>query len=429
MATPRRRRSPATEDGEPLEVIPPHAPSDETAAQLETREVRSQRPPEARVSRKDPRTQTWGIIHRGDPNVVTQAWVYDNIGGGEYKIELYGVRSDGKYGYLEKGLETFTVDDSIPFRGAPQRGVAAQPFGGTPAAAAPNGNTPNIIDMGVLAVFNQMNATAQMQMQMMKDNSAMTIAAIERMNATNTAPRDSGMKDVITALAPILGPIFAAFVAKKDPVEIAAQIAALGGPKQSTTEMMATMREMMEMGELFRGGGAGEATTSDRMWSLAEKVLPGAIEIVKQEAAKRGVDPKTFARGPGAPSAAAVVAATPPDPAPPRPSFASPTLPPETPAPVADEWTPLEPAITQLLTFAGRDPRHIAGMALALADEGQRAELQEKLSRENIEQVLADRFPAIAPVRSWFDDVIWELQVEMGIVDPDADEPVTEETK
>ena len=419
----RRRRAIIEDDGgaggagEAETPPPPHAPTPETVAQLEGREARSQRQPEIRLSRKNPRTQSYGLIFRGPPELVTPTWVQENIGGGEYKSELYGIRSDGKFGFLEKGQEMFEVDESIPFRGAPT--AVAVPVTTPVATPAPAGavNMESIMNMGFMQMLNQMNSTAQMQVQMMKDSSAMTAAAIERMNT----PRDNGMKDIITALAPILGPIMAALVAKKDPTEIAAELVKLSGPKGDMTSSFAMMREMMETVEFMRGGDGG-SDPGNKWFTLAEKTLPGVIDLVKAEAAKRGVTPMEVARGPS--RAQAIVAATPPERAP----FASPTLPPQ-PVPVpTDEWTPLEGAIQQLHGFAGRDPRHIAGMALALATDVQKAELKDKLERENITEQIVARFPEFGTVRSWLEDVVYELQVELDIIDPNDDRTVVEET-
>ena len=410
----RRRRAIIEDDGnngEP-EAPPPHAPTPETVAQLEGREARSQRQPEIRLSRKNPRTQSYGLIFRGPPELVTPTWVQENIGGGEYKSELYGIRSDGKFGFVQGGLEMFEVDESIQFRGAP---TAVIPQAHAAPVAAPTvGSFDKMMEMGVLQLFKGMQEQSAEASRQSREHSMAMMTMLERI----AKPADNGTNTLLAAILPAL-------LAKKDPTEIAAELVKLSGPKNDMVQTFGMMKEMMETMEFMRGGAGNGEESGHRWFTLAEKTLPGLVDIIKSEAAKRGVTPLELARTPN--RAAAVVAAIPPDPTP-RASFASPTLPPEPVAVPTDEWTPLEGAMQQLHGFAGRDPRHIAGMALALATDVQKAELRDKLERDNITEQIVTRFPEFGNVRSWLEDVVYELQVELEIIDPNDDRVVVEET-
>ena len=407
----RRRRAIIEDDGnngEP-EPPPPHAPTPETVAQLEGREARSQRQPEIRLSRKNPRTQSYGLIFRGPPELVTPTWVQENIGGGEYKSELYGIRSDGKFGFVQGGLEMFEVDESIPFRGAPTAVVQAPAAAPTQPAPAAH-SFDRMMEMGIFQLFKGMQDQAAETARQNREHSLAMVALMERI-----------AKPAESATTPLLAAILPALLTRKDPTEIAAELVKLSGPKSDMASTMGMMREMMETMEFMRGGDTGGDPQS-RWFSLAEKTLPGLVDLVKTEAAKRGVTVDEVARGPRATAVAA-----PAGPPAAQPSYASPTLPPQPVPAVTDEWTPLEGAMQQLHGLAGRDPHYVAGMALVIATDVQKAELKEKLQRENITDQIVARFPDFVPVRSWLDEVVYELQVELEIIDPDADQPVVEE--
>jgi hypothetical protein len=427
MARPRRAKFVEVEEvAEPIEST---RPVPQVQGVLDALADEGQRTPEARISRMDPLTSKLSFLETVDAALVTDAWMRENYGGGEFQVMVYGTREDGTYGFLRSGSKRFRIDSSIPFKGAIRERAAAGAINAEPAAERnPAGASQSIIDMGVMQLFKSMQDNSAMMARQATDHSTMMMALMERL----AQPQKSALPELLGVLTPLLTPLIGNLVGKKDPMEIATQLAALmkdsNGPRQSVNDTLETLTTLMELRDRLGGGDKSDEVT---VLSTVKELAPQALQLLQSMAARPAANQILANQTPprSMPRAPQPILATPPNgvhpfaPAPfaPAPSAPQPVEGQPTVAP--DEWTPLEGPMTQLIQQArtNKPPHRVAAMVLLLANDEQQATLREVVAQDDVMNVITHRFPAFQSYQTWLGEFVMELRGEMGLL-PDEDE-------
>lgn len=387
---------------------------------LDDLESEGQRPPEARIERQN----DMGInAHLDTVNAegVDEKWIRNTFGGGTYTVRFFGQHESGVWGYLKGQSKRYVIDTSIPFKGSVRDRAA--PVVAT-AVAAPAGNMQTLMEMGIMGLFKGMQDQSAMQLQMFKDASAMNTAMLERL----ATPKDSGgIKDLLPLLTPLLTPLLAGMMNRKDPVEIAKEIAALSGRSESgMKDMLGTVRELLEVRELLGTGGNAPTKEPEEMWiDLLGKVVPGALDLLKTESAKTARPVQDTTRVVEARLTAPALSATP------TPVVDGQTGPAaqEAQMPVSqtvvDEWTPIEPYVTQLAGYAAknRDPHGVMMTVVTFAPDEMVAAIRELVGREDAATIMTTRFPLLAGYQIWTAQLINEFREELIGMAEEGDAP------
>lgn len=435
MGRPKRVPAAAgiTVTATPPETTDASAPDPQTQDQLDAIEGQGTKEAKARITRWNESLGQYATLDYVPVANVEESWIKDEYGGGKYKVYFLGPRADGTYGYLKGQVKDYVIDPSIPFRGAQRK----RPGDAPEAAVIPAGSS--LMDMGALQIFKTMQDNSVMVMTMMRDNSTAQAAMLERL----AAPREGPLEKLLPLLVPVVTAFIQAQGQKKEPLEMVREFAQIMKSNDSgggVREAMGIMRDMMEMREMLGTGTGGDGDGDPPWWRLLEKVVPGAIEVIKMEAAKRGTTVDQLART--AAPARAIPAPAPVVGAPavpvPVPEPAAPAAPAPESTAVADEWTPLEPYIQQLVGFAQRntEPYDMMKTIKTLAPRPLLAALRELVVREDALPFLMQRFPALQPHQAWTDQLLDEFHADFfgdddggdeGADDPPAGAPTTTE--
>lgn len=386
-------------------------PDAQTTDALSTSAGEGQKSPRARITRWNEGMRQYATLDHVSAEAVDEQWVQNEYGGGKYRVYFWGTMRDGSYGYLPGAGKEFVIDDSIPFKGALKHRAATGPVhnaDGTPAGNPAPGAS--LVDMGMLQLFTTMQENSRMAAAMQADHSKAMMAMMQQM----VQPRGGNIAETIVALSPLLGPVLAGLLNRKDPVELATQIAALSKSEKSG---LGNLHELIELKDALAVlGGNGDSEEGGWM-RIFEKVLPGAVEILKNESQKTGRPMTELARQP-APARIAAPAAAPLPPstltAPGASSAGVPSASSE-PQPVTDEWTGLEPHMNTLANFAAnaKDPYDVVKMVKVIAPAQVWAAIRELVSQDNATEILIARFPVLAPYRSWTDDLLGAFHEEI----------------
>ncbi len=412
------------QDGADLDAS---SPTPQVSDMLDELTDEGQRQPEARISRLDPFTKKLSFLETVDPSQVDDGWMRENYGGGEYRVMVYGTREDGSFGYLKKQSKFYRVDSSIPFKGAIRERVAAGAINAEPVASSPamGRASADIMNMGIMQLFKSMQDNSAIQMQMMKDASAMNMAALERM----ARPTESQLPTLLAALSPLIAPFLSGMVNRKDPMEIATQLAELmkgaNAPRESVKDMIETFSSLMEMRGMMNGEKSDEVTLLGTVKDLAPNVLdvlksfaqrpaaavppPGPARIIQRTEARPQLPP--IERLPSSGPAREV----------------APLLSVEgMPAVPTDEWTALEGPMQQLIAQArtNKPPHRVAGMVLLFASEEQQATLREVVAQSDVAEVITARFPEFQKHQVWLGEFVDCLRDEFGLLDDEGDDEV-----
>lgn len=399
---------------EPGTDEPAGGPDAQTTDTLAATAGEGQKAPRARIVRWNENMRSFATIDLVTAEVVDEAWIREEYGGGKYRVYYWGTRNDGTYGYLEKIAKEFIIDDSIPFKGAPHKraanGAVHNPDGSV--VGAPAGST--LMDMGMLQLFKTMQDNSTLMMQQARDHSAAQTAMLERL----AAPRDNGLVPLLAALTPLLTPLVAGLVQRKDPMDTARELAALmkpdAGERGTVKETIGAFRELMEVRDLLNPNGGGDGEGGEGRWfSLLEKVIPGALDVLKTEAAKRGV-PLARVGAPAVPPAIA---------APPAPPVVAVPDPSPAEAPVSDEWSALEPYVARLAQMAANNkaPFGVMQTIVTIAPAPMVAAIRELVARDDAVPMLTHRFPALQPYTAWTAQLVEEFRNEFfGEADEDG---------
>lgn len=390
-------------------------PTAQAADTLSELEDEGRRRAEARIFRLDPLVRKMALLDTVDASQADESYVKETYGGGQYSVQFWGPRTDGSWGYLKKESKTFVIDSSVPFKGSPRDRAINPP---APTAAVPAGSS--ILDMGMLQLLSGFQENSKAQAAMQRDHSAAMMAMMERL----AAPRGGmDIEKVLLAIGPVVAPLIAGLVNRKDPVELATQIAALS---RSEKTGLGSLHELIELKDALGILSGNNADSEEGGWfRIFEKVLPGAVEILKNESAKTGRPMQEIARQPVA-AARTLAAGTAHSPAStsPLPASASSAGAPSPSAgtePVADEWSGLEPHMETLANFAAqaKDPYDVVKMVKLIAPASVWAAIRELIARDDAVIVLTTRFPVLAPYQAWTADLLSSFYDEIY---PDADD-------
>ena len=218
-------------------------------------------------------------------------------------------------------------------------------------------------------------------------------------------------------------------VNKKDPVEIATTLMATLRPETGKSAL-SSLHEALEIKDMLGAFGAAPENEEAGWMRLLEKVVPGAIEILKNESMKTGQPITTLARQPAVARIAAPSTATSPVSTSPAPasasSVAAPSSSPEI-VPVADEWTALEPYVANLVHFAAinKPPFQVMNMILTLAPDAMIGGIRELTARDDAPEFLMARFPQL---RAYADLTTELLEDFYEYFHPEADEAFPQST-
>lgn len=394
-------------------------PNDQTADELARVGDEGQKQPKARIDRYDPAQRAYATLEYVAANEVDGEFIQENYGGGKYMVYFWGTRGDGTYGYLKGKGKEFVIDSSIPFKGAGRRG-AVHNADGTVALPAPT-NAERLMDMGLLQIFKGMQDQSAAMAQQNRDHSMAMLTVLEKI----AAPRDSGLPAMLTALVPLLTPVLQGLVNRKDPVEIATQIAALREPAQKAGNLgeLEAMFELADRIARMRNPGDEEPSLA----GVAKDNLPRILDLGARLLERRGTAaPDATAQHEAAPAAprVPVAAHNPPLPATtapaasPPPSAAEPSTP-------ADEWTPVEPYVPYLVEFAvtDTDPADAVTTIITISPPQLIGMIRRLVKQEHPADVLTKRFPILAPHRAWVTELLNEFHAEFFGGDDDDQPP------
>lgn len=436
MARPRRAPSAFTitpaEGGEPQSD---QSPTDQADDVLQDLEDEGQRPTEGRIHRLDPATRKLALLDTVDASVIDESYLRENYGGGEYAVYFWGPKKGGGWGYLKGAGKRFRIDSSIPFKGAPRDRATAPLSAPVQGSGAGGGGMGGIMEMGFMQLLKGMQDTSNMQAAMARDHSTAMMAMMERLSA----PRDSGMGE----LKDIIRPLLENAINKSDPIETAARLIQAMKPEQSShSGGLSALREFMEIKELIGGGNDNGDGGEGRWFSLAEKVIPGALDVIKGEAAKMAAanPPRALPPRPTGPR----ISNVPPNPRlngspPPAPPIFATTPTPMNPSdtaitsespPVADDWEQLRPYVGYLVNFAaaGKDTFDTMTTIKTLAPpamlEGVRALVES--ADDYGAALLCGRFPELQPYAEWVGGLVEDFYFDFHPEedgDDDGEEP------
>lgn len=409
-------------------LIDASEPSAATEDALDEIVDEGQRRPEARISRLDPISRKYALLDVVDVGVATDSWIRDTYGGGTFYIQVYGIREDGKYGYIKKQSRQVNVDSSIPFKGSIRERVAqgavrtveAPGEGDTTMAALAQNQVIQLIReqnetrgsgmtmlTSIMQQGQQQAAAAQQQsQQFMQMMMTLMTAVMQR-----PAP-DSGIKEILPLL-----------LSRKDPVELATQIAALAKGNGPAIGGLGDLETLLEVADRINRRGNGEDIS---FTGVLKENLPQALGVLEKLAARNAPAPQPVRVNPPAPRPAIATGPTPELAAGVRREVAPPADEPEPtgPIPVADEWTPLEGAMEQLAGFAraDKDPYRVVQTVMLFANDIQKAKMRDMVQMPAIADQIVTRFPALAAYPLWLEKFLTELHIEFFGDPDDADD-------
>lgn len=407
----------------PVETEPENqasAQDAEATAEIDAAQDSAPARAEARISRVDPDTGKKFYLGPVTPSLVNHRWIMQTLGGGSYPVAFYKVSGTDKRLVYDR-TETFDIDPSIPQKTPPWAKVVTPEGVVTGPVHAPAGT--NIIDAGVLQLFSSMQATSQMQGQMMQ-------AFIERMA---NQPQTNWV-EVLTAFGPIGAALLKMLTDRKDPAAIAAELLERFKPQRQEPAPTGAVAEAFGLFDRFlsiqnkltpRSATATPAEPDDSLVGFLKTVAPDllatwreTLAAGRQAALLRAGQPPAAANGNGA-TPTTPAAPRPPGPtmtaaAPPAiPATSSPASPaPAVPAPAASTppnagdanlpvWVPfVRPWIPQLVQWLAMEyyPETTADLLLKAIDkEGRLAVAEPMLLDPNFPAALLVYFPALAP--------------------------------
>lgn len=379
---------------------PDERPANEQADDAVIDQASSELPSQAkaRLYRSHPATgNREAFVDSIDASMFTQDYVRDNYGGGRYRVQFFGPR-DGKVAYIKQ--TQFDVDLTIPPK-VPGVGVSGTP---SPATSS-DGRGSAGIDMAVVSMLTTMmqqisaanqaqlqqsQQFAALQMQMMKDHSAMMGAQIAALG--NKPP-------------------------ERDPMELVERVTALIKPDGNAKSLRDELETLKMLKELTGEGSGAETSWLDVVKELAPPLLAGAAQRdgirVPRRAAGRVVPVSGPVSGPGIalPAAGAGDGAT-----------TTPGV--ETPNEVSPTLKFVAPIVPKLVKWAGqgRRPDLSAEWQLSEIPEGFYPMLREQLSSPSLLDDLGQAFPATIPVRAWIEEFRTAM-LELMEPESEHDEP------
>lgn len=244
----------------------------ETAADAVIDEATAANPraPESIIYRKDSESGEERWLGKVASSIVSNEYIAKRWGGGEYRVQHRKPNATGKMVYGSQ--ETYKIDPSV--KPEPMTTEAD----GTPVKLGGGSHIDAIMEAGVMSLITQMqnNNTTQMEMvrSMMSDRGGSKLDWVA----------------LLAAVSPILIAIIERTGGKKDTVELAKEIADMSrdksAPAGSMKDMLGSLKEMLEISDLMRGGGGGD----DR--STGERLLEAALPKFMEMAERMGPSPQ-----------------------------------------------------------------------------------------------------------------------------------------
>lgn len=227
------------------------------------------------LKRRNPRTQQFEFVSRITPEETQEEIVQDRFGGGDYHFQERVRTAEGKF--------VFGRSRSIKILGEPKAVVLAPTAPATPGGPgvvevtalqrAGGGNVQSIVEMGILQIFEGMQATQKMQ--------AMVMA--KALEANNRAPQNDKMMELLLQI--VIGKQGDGN-SSTEVMRLAKEIAELrdpkggGGERRGIGDTLAELRELKEAaGLLGIGGEGGEA--EDTWGSVARSFAPMIADALK----------------------------------------------------------------------------------------------------------------------------------------------------
>lgn len=334
------------------------------------------------------------------PDEFSVEKVRELLGGGTFQARAM-VR-DEQDRKIPGGQRQFKIEGAPKFPGS---GVAVQVTpvqdarGGVPGSNARE----SIIDMGIMAMFKQMQDNSQMQMMMMKE-----------MVESRKSSVDWGV--ILAAVAPIAASLITTMGSKKDPNEIAAElIEKLKPSTNGTADLLKTAETMVRLRELFPGGGGGGGDAEDPTTIALKTFGPVVAEILMAKQAERGGAPTTRVAAPAQVQIPTTV---------PVQQSA------ETQQVTEPGWvTALRPHVGQLARIAasGKDPYDFAHTVMSFfMPDAHKGTVRELVlpGAEDAAAKLLDAFPPLQAYPGWVVEFIDGVRQELcpELYDDDGDE-------
>jgi hypothetical protein len=413
-------------DGQTAEEIAPKT-SDGKAAEEQIEQVVEQEGalPIAIVYRTDWSTGREAYLDRVSPEVISQEWLAAEYGGGKYRVQFK--KPEGGKMVYHKQLR-FEVDQALP----PKPPRHARPMvdvrnaDGTPAG----GSSPSmdaVLSSGILSLFTQQAENSRVQADFFR-----TVMA-------ESSRKGPGIIEMITALTPLISPLLALVTKtreEKDPLDVALKLLELRGEQRAATgapsDVMKTVRDVLEIKELF-GGGGDSGAGPDPMIKLIETVAPQLLDTFKQamalDAARAGQQipgaPATISRPvTSQPSTPALASSRGTDGSAER--AASEPAPTTQPGETVDFWKLLVgPRISKVMKLAEMDKNPVlyAQLEEDIIPEIYKPAAREFVAQENFVALIYTEYPQLLQYKEWFDEFFDVFAAALlGELDDDPDD-------
>lgn len=334
---------------------------------------------EAIVFRRSPAGK-WLPLDTIAPDMVTATRFLEDYGGGEYKVIFRGPkkREDGRVVVEIKGTKLLQIDPMIPAKAPPRfREQPAAAGAGAPAMEA-----------------------AKLQMDLMGQTFAGVMAGIVG------ALKDLGKPDPMM-LEIVKGALARPEPKQKDPYETALELLKLQGAGGNS--LKDRLEEIALLREAF--GDAGGDRSGSTGWDVAREYLPVISQMVTQDRQDKAIAPARAVPTPAP-------ASNPDAPAAPPATESGPTV--VGAEALLSRWLP------QLIQKANdnKSPETWARVAVEDMPAGYYRDVLTFLRQPGLLDGIAVRYPAVVPVRTWFEEFLEvmteELEIQLGERDEDG---------
>lgn len=311
------------------------------------------------LKRRNPRTQQFEFVSRLTPAETQEEDVQDKFGGGDYFFQERIRTPEGKF--------VFGRSRSIKILGEPKAVVLSPAPAASGAAQAPDvgvkpmggGNIQNLMEMGILQIFESMQNASKMQMMM-----------FTKMLEAGKPQQNDKMMELLLQI--VLDKRSGGESSSAETMRLAKEIAELsapkgGGERRGITEVLEEVRALKDAAGIL---GLGEGGDGDDSWAgVAKQFAPVIADALKgQVIVRRGAK----ALPPGGNNVIEII----------------------------------RPAVPKLIETAklGRDPLVYAQLAVDHMPRGAQKMLQEFLAqgREAALTKWWAAFPETSEYRDWF---------------------------